>query len=273
MSRALTVGLIQMCSTSNVQDNLRLAEQFIEQAVTHGAQMVILPESFALMEKYQGQKLEYTEAHGEGNIQRWMQDIAKKFSVCIVGGTIAINSNHSKRPYARCYVYAPNGTLITYYDKIHLFDVAINDAEAYSESSNTYPGRRDSVFEFNGVKFGLSVCYDLRFPELYRRYQQQNVEVILVPSAFTLNTGKVHWQLLLQARAVENLAFTLGANQTGTHDNQRKTFGHSMIVSPWGKVIAQSEFQQGALVATIRLDEIDAIKAKFPAHKHRRLIP
>jgi len=150
--------------------------------------------------------------------------------------------------------------------------VSVKEGESYSESANTLPGEKPVVFEWHGIKFGCSVCYDLRFPELYRHYQTQQVEVILAPSAFTLATGKVHWKLLLQARAVENLAFVVAPNQTGTHDNQRKTYGHSMTVDPWGAIVGALDEQEVGLLCKLDLSIIDSIKAKFPVHQHRKLM-
>lgn len=272
MNKQLVVGLVQMTSSSRVEDNLRRAQAIIEQLVEQGAQVIVLPESFALMEKYNGQKLEYLEQHGNGPIQNWMSALASKHQVLLVGGTIAIESPIENRPYARCYIYNEAGVEITHYDKIHLFDVSVKEGESYSESANTLAGEKPLVFEWHDIKFGCSVCYDLRFPELYRHYQTQQVEVILAPSAFTLATGKVHWKLLLQARAVENLAFVVAPNQTGTHDNQRKTYGHSMTVDPWGGIVAELAEQETGLICELDLSSIDSIKAKFPVHQHRKLM-
>ena len=272
MNKQLVVGLVQITSSSSIEDNLNRSEEIIEQLVRQGAQAIVLPESFALMEKYNGQKLEYLEQHGNGPIQSWMSEIAKKHHVLLVGGTIAIQSNIENRPYARCYIYSEDGNELTHYDKIHMFDVSVKEGESYSESANTLAGERPVVFEWNNIKFGCSVCYDLRFPELYRYYQTHNVDVILAPSAFTLATGKVHWKLLLQARAVENLAFVVAPNQTGTHDNQRKTYGHSMTVDPWGAIVGELAEQQGGLLCTLDLSKIESIKEKFPVHQHRKLM-
>lgn len=272
MNKQLVVGLVQITSSSSIEDNLNRSEEIIEQLVRQGAQAIVLPESFALMEKYNGQKLEYLEQHGNGPIQSWMSEIAKKHQVLLVGGTIAIQSNIENRPYARCYIYSEDGNELTHYDKIHMFDVSVKEGESYSESANTLAGERPVVFEWNNIKFGCSVCYDLRFPELYRYYQTHNVDVILAPSAFTLATGKVHWKLLLQARAVENLAFVVAPNQTGTHDNQRKTYGHSMTVDPWGAIVGELAEKQGGLLCNLDLSKIESIKEKFPVHQHRKLM-
>jgi len=268
----LVIGLIQITSSSCIKDNLSNAERLIKQAVTDGAQVIVLPESFALMEKYNGQKLEYLEPDGNGEVQQWMSAMAKQFKVLLVGGTIAVESNVENKPYARCYIYNEDGSQLTYYDKIHLFDVSVKEGESYSESANTLAGSQPVVFQWKGVTFGCSVCYDLRFPELYRYYQSHNVEIILAPSAFTLATGKVHWKLLLQARAVENLAFVVAPNQTGTHDNQRKTYGHSMTVDPWGGIVGELNTREGVLLTELDLDKIETIKEKFPVHKHRKLM-
>ncbi len=272
MNKRLVVGLVQMTSSSCIEDNLRKAQGLLEQAADQGAQVIVLPESFALMEKYNGQKLDYLEQDGQGKIQDWMSAMAKELGVLLVGGTIAIESDVEKRPYARCYIYNEKGLKLTHYDKIHMFDVSVKDGESYLESANTLAGTEPVVFEWNGVIFGCSVCYDLRFPELYRLYQSSNVEVILAPSAFTLATGKVHWKLLLQARAVENLAFVVAPNQTGTHDNQRKTYGHSMVVDPWGEIIGELDDCEGVLLSELKIDKISQIKAKFPVHQHRKLM-
>ncbi|GAA0200652.1 carbon-nitrogen hydrolase family protein [Kangiella japonica] len=270
-NKSINIGLIQMSSSSVVEDNLKKAEKLIAQSVSDGAEMVVLPETFALMEKYNGQKLDFVEPHLEGPIQSWMQRVAKEYRVALVGGTIAIQSSVADRPFARCYVWDEQGELITYYDKIHMFDVAVKDDEVYSESDNTLAGYQTRSFDYRGIKFGLSVCYDLRFPELYRKYQAESVNVILAPSAFTLKTGEVHWQLLLQARAVENLCFMVAANQTGVHDNKRKTFGHSMFVGPWADVLGALGDEEGYINQTLEIGQIDTIKKRFPVHTHRRL--
>lgn len=270
-SKEITIGLIQMSSSSVVEENLNNAEELIKASAADGADMAVLPETFALMEKYNGQKLGFVEQHLEGPIQHWMQRVAKENQVAIVGGTIAVASNIKDRPFARCYVYDKQGELVTYYDKIHMFDVAVNADEVYSESDNTLAGEETKTFEFMGAKFGLSVCYDLRFPELYRLYQQQGVHVILAPSAFTEKTGQVHWELLLQARAVENLCFVAASNQTGEHDNKRRTYGHSMFIGPWGDTLESMGSEVGYINRTIDIDDISKIKKRFPVHTHRRL--
>lgn len=268
---SINIGLIQMSSCGVVEDNLNKAEILIRQSVGDGAEMVVLPEAFALMEKYNGQKLDIVEPHLEGPIQSWMQRVARENEVALVGGTIAIQSSHAKRPFARCYVWGDQGELITYYDKIHMFDVAVKEDEVYSESDNTLAGDETKTFDYRGIKFGLSVCYDLRFPELYRKYQALSVDVILAPSAFTKKTGEVHWQLLLQARAVENLCFVAASNQTGLHDNKRKTYGHSMFVGPWGEVLGALGDEEGYINQNLEIKQIDTIKKHFPVHAHRRL--
>lgn len=265
------IGLIQMTSSCDIGDNLNKAEQLIAQAAEQGAQMVVLPETFALMEKYQGQKLEHIEVDGVGIIQDWLSKTAKQFNVAVVGGTIAVDSGLVNKPFARCYVYDNHGQVITHYDKIHMFDVSVGEQESYSESEHTQSGRQPQTFQFRDITFGLSVCYDLRFPELYRQYQDQNVQVVLAPSAFTMKTGERHWQLLLQARAVENLVFVAAANQTGTHDNQRQTFGHSMVVEPWGEVLSSLDFAEGVLVQALEVENIERIKRGFPVHLHKKL--
>lgn len=271
MSKEITIGLIQLSSSSVVEDNLQQAEKLIKASAADGADMVVLPETFALMEKYNGQKLDFIEQHLDGPIQGWMQRVAKENQVAIIGGTIAVASGVDDRPFARCYVYDKQGELVTYYDKIHMFDVAVKADEVYSESNNTLAGDETKVFELMGVTFGLSVCYDLRFPELYRLYQLQGVQIILAPSAFTQKTGEVHWQLLLQARAVENLCFVAASNQTGEHDNKRKTFGHSMFIGPWGDVLGSMSQQEGFINRAIDIEHIEKIKKRFPVHTHRRL--
>lgn len=268
---SINIGLIQMSSSSEVEANLTTAEKLIKASSDDGAEMVILPETFALMEKYNGQKLDFVEEHLEGPIQSWMQRVARENKVAVVGGTIAVKSDISDRPYARCYVFDDKGQLITHYDKIHMFDVAVKKDEVYSESDNTLAGDKANTFDYKGVKFGLSVCYDLRFPELYRQYQEAGVDIILAPSAFTLKTGEVHWQLLLQARAVENLCFVAASNQTGLHDNKRHTYGHSMFVGPWGDVLGELNDKEGYINQSLEIEQIEKIKQRFPVHTHRRL--
>lgn len=265
------VAAIQMNSGADVAVNLREAGKLMAKAAAQGAGLIVLPENFALMAHNDAERVAAGELDGSGRIQDFLAEKALNLHVWIVGGTVPVLAPDEK-VYARCAVYNPKGERVTYYDKIHLFDVTVNAAgESYHESARTQPGARVMTVDTPFGKLGLSVCYDLRFPELYRELVAQGAELFSVPSAFTYTTGRVHWELLNRARAVENLAFVISAAQTGKHAGGRETWGHSMIVGPWGEVLAQRQNEPGVVMTAIDTVAQQRLRTRFPALQHRRL--
>lgn len=265
------VAAIQMNSAAEIAINLREAGKLMAKATAQGAELIVLPENFALMAKNDAQRVAAGELDGSGTIQDFLADKARNLQVWIVGGTLPVLAG-GDRVYARSPVYDAHGERVAYYDKIHLFDVRVNAAgESYHESARTEAGNRAVVVDTPVGRLGLSVCYDLRFPELFRELTAQGATLFSVPSAFTRTTGAPHWQLLNRARAVENLAFVIAAAQTGRHTNGRETWGHSMIVDPWGEVLAERAHEPGVVMTVIDTAEQSSLRARFPALQHRRL--
>ncbi len=266
------VSAIQMVSTTDLETNLKVAQQLIVQAVNAGSQMVLLPEYFAIMASQDKDKLQMTERHGKGKVQSFLATMAKRFQLWIIGGTHPIESVDAERPYARCYVYSPEGECVCWYDKIHLFDVNVSDnLRNYNESRHASAGDTPVIFDSPWGKIGLAVCYDLRFAELFRYFSAQGVSIIMLSAAFTVATGKYHWEVLLKARAIENLSFLVASAQGGNHKNGRQTWGHSCIISPWGKILAEQTDGEGVVTCSLDLNEQNKLRNEFPALTHRRL--
>jgi predicted amidohydrolase len=262
---------VQMVSSPSVSANLLEAEKLIGEAVSAGAKLVALPENFALMGDSENDKLKAKEADGSGPIQEFLVATAKKFAVWIIGGTIPLAANDPHKVHASCLVYNANGERVARYDKVHLFDVSVPDTqEVYRESDTIEAGDNDLVIGTPFGRLGIAVCYDLRFPEIFRRLADAGMEMLVIPSAFTAQTGAAHWELLIRARAVENLCYVLAPNQGGFHLNGRRTFGHSMIVDPWGTVLDCYKTGSGFVIADIDLERLEKVRASFPALSHRR---
>jgi nitrilase len=270
------VSAVQMNSSSFVRANLDRADSLIGQAVEAGAGLVVLPENFALMPAREEDRLEVAERPGIGPIQEFLSGQAADRGIWLVGGTIPMFVNRGKKLSATSLMFDPRGRQIARYDKIHLFDVSVSESEAYKESDFFEGGGIDGEnFVCIGTPFGtvgLTICYDIRFPELYRRLSALGVTVFTVPSAFTATTGQAHWQVLLRARAIENQAYVIAPGQCGTHDNGRETHGHSMIIDPWGRVTGElTDEPEGVVIAEIERDKLESIRRHFPSLKHRRL--
>ena len=263
---------VQMASSPNVGANLLEAGRLVEKAVRQGARLVVLPENFALMGLNETDKLAAAEADGDGPIQEFLATSSERFKVWLVGGTIPIRVQRSPRVYASSLVFDDKGVCVGRYDKIHLFDVDVpGTTESYRESATIEAGDRSLVLDTPFGRLGIAICYDLRFPEQFRSMADSGLDVLVVPSAFTAKTGAAHWDLLVRARAVENLCYTVAANQGGFHVNGRETYGHSMIVDPWGSVLASQATGAGVVSAEIDLDRLAKVRAAFPALTHRRL--
>jgi len=266
------IASIQMTSTGDIEQNLKMVADFIQQAAVQGAHLVVLPEMFALMGMNPTEKCKYRETEGHGPIQDFLSKAAKQNQLWIVGGTLPIAaSQESLRSRAACLVYNDKGEQVARYDKVHLFDANLRASqEAYLESSTTEPGDQVVVVKTPFGRLGLAVCYDVRFPELFRFMHEQEVEMIAIPTAFTYTTGTAHWDVLVRARAIENMAYVIASCQTGAHPNGRRTFGHSMIVNPWGEVIASLATDPGVIIAEINLDHMRQLREDFPVLAHRK---
>lgn len=264
---------IQMASSPNVDANLAEARRLIEDASAQGAKLIVLPENFAIMGMTEFDKLDHSEIEGEGPIQEFLSGLAKRYSVWLVAGTIPLHANAPNKIRASCLVYEASGRRAARYDKIHLFDVDVPGTdEQYRESDTIEPGSSGAmVFDTPFGKLGLAVCYDLRFPELFRQMLDHGVDIIALPAAFTQETGAAHWEVLVRARAVENLCYVIAANQGGFHVNGRQTFGHSMVVDPWGTVLAKRSTGAGIVVADIDPAMLGKVRGSFPVLEHRRL--
>lgn len=267
-------AVLQMTSAAAVEANLLVARTLLEQARAAGASLALLPENFSIMGRNEADKLGVAEVLGEGPIQSFLAHTARELGLWIIGGTIPVRiADEPDRVAAASLVFDERGRFVARYDKIHLFDVDIPDREErYRESATIAPGEGTTVVATPIGHVGMSVCYDMRFPELFRGLQAQGAEVLSIPSAFTAPTGRAHWELLLRARAVENLCYVLAAAQGGQHENGRETYGDSLIVDPWGQVLARvSEPGPGVALAEIDLTLQAELRTRFPVLSHRRL--
>ena len=274
------VAAVQMVSTVDVDENLATADRLISEAAEQGAELVLLPEVFAVLEG--GPMRQYGEVEGTGKLQDFLAGQARGNKLILVGGTIPLISRPGKaqsdakhtiedgKVRAACLVFDSEGKQVARYDKIHLFDVELKDGESYSESRYIEPGANLVTVDALSTRIGVTVCYDIRFPELYRDLSRQGAEILTVPSAFTIPTGKAHWDVLLRARAIENLSWVVAPAQTGKHPG-RSTWGHSMIISPWGEVVAEKVTDTGPIVAEVDLTELRELRKQFPSLEHRRL--
>lgn len=280
---ASKVAAIQMVSTGNLDANLAAAERLLRQAAEQGAELALLPEVFAVLEG--GPMAPFGEDQGSGPIQEFLASQASALGLIVVGGTIPLLTRpgvSSDSPDYRltdgrvrpaCLVYDNEGRLQARYDKIHLFDVTVADQQAAYSESRSYEGGEEIVSLDTPVgHLGLSVCYDLRFPELYRELFQRGAELVTVPAAFTRVTGQSHWEVLLRARAIENQCFIIAADQGGKHNEKRETWGHSMIIDPWGKVLDVVEQGEGVAIAEIDLEQLRDIRQRMPIAEQTRLL-
>jgi len=266
------IAAIQMVSSANFKANLAKAESLIIDAVKEGADLVVLPEYFALMANKERDKFETMEIHQQGVMQQTFSQLAKKLKVWIVVGTHPIQSEQPERPFGRCYVFNDLGEQVAWYDKIHLFDVDLDDNHgSYCESQYTKPGDTPVCFDTPWGKMGLAVCYDLRFPELFRKLVEEGCEIFIMPAAFTYATGEVHWQTLIKARAIENLCYFVASAQGGSHENGRQTWGHSCIVSPWGEVLQDLPSGEGYVLAELDREKQASKRKEFPVLLHKKL--
>jgi len=265
------VAAIQMASGPNVKANLAEAEKLIKIAVQQEAELVVLPENFAIMGLAETDKVKIAEDVGSGLLQDYLQEQARKYNIWLVGGTIPIRSSESGKVLAACLLFNSQGEQVVRYDKIHLFDVTIEASnESYTESETITPGDKIVVVDTPFGRLGLAVCYDLRFPELFRAMIDLDMEICALPSAFTSLTGRVHWESLLRSRAIENLSYMIAADQGGYHVGGRETYGDSMIIDPWGQVLNRLPHGAGVVVADIDIAKLEHTRKMFPALNHKR---
>lgn len=263
---------IQMASGPSVNANLLKAGKLIADAAKAGAKLVALPENFALMGESEFDKIEQKEVDGAGPIQDFLANAASKHGIWLVGGTMPLADEDENKIIAACLVFNDQGERVARYDKIHLFDVSVPDTdEEYRESDTIAKGNRELVLDSPFGKLGVAICYDLRFPELFRKMTTHGMEVLIIPSAFTAETGAAHWEILLRARAVENLCYVVAPNQGGFHLNGRKTYGHSMIIDPWGVVLDCYKTGSGFAISDVDLERLHKVRASFPALQHRQI--
>ncbi|NML16233.1 carbon-nitrogen hydrolase family protein [Azohydromonas caseinilytica] len=270
----MKLAALQMVSTPDVGRNLEAAARLIAEAAAQGATLASLPEYFCLMGQDDRDKLRIAEADGHGPIQDFLADAAKRHGLWLIGGTLPIRSADGHRVRNACCVYGPDGQRAARYDKLHLFAFD-NGKEHYDEAVALEPGEAPVAVQAGPLRVGLSVCYDLRFPELYRAMSfedgQGPCDVISVPAAFTYTTGRAHWELLLRTRAVENQCYVLAAAQGGQHENGRRTWGHSMVIDPWGEILSVVEEGEGIAIAEFNPARMAQVRVQLPALGHRRL--
>jgi deaminated glutathione amidase len=266
--RKIQVAAAQMVSTPDPAQNCETAARLVREAAAAGAQLVLLPEYWPVLGGNEQDKVEIAEPAGDGPLQNFLANLARECGIWLLGGTLPLKSHQSGKVLNSLMAYGPDGTLATRYDKIHLFGFTRGE-ESYDESRTIVPGSQVAVLETPFARVGLSICYDLRFPELYRAMGQ--CDLIVMPAAFTATTGRAHWEVLLRARAIENQCYVLAAAQGGLHPNGRRTWGQSMLVDPWGEVCAQLAEGEGLVAGEIDLDSMMGIRTSLPALQHRTL--
>ncbi len=275
----MKAAALQMVSGRSVEDNLAAAARLIAQAARESAELVLLPENFAYFGGTKILALGQQEASPEGAIRQFLSQQAKEHGLVLIAGSLPTceADDTGRKPdagkvFTRSLVYGPKGEQLAGYNKIHLFDVDVDDAQGqYRESDHYSAGDSAMLVELPQANVGLSICYDLRYPELYRMLAEKGADILTVPAAFTYVTGEAHWQVLLRARAIENQCFVIAANQGGEHSESRKTWGHSCIISPWGGVLAEVDQGEGVALATLDFSEQRKLRTSMPVLQHRRL--
>ncbi|MGB6103514.1 MAG: carbon-nitrogen hydrolase family protein [Pusillimonas sp.] len=263
------VAAIQMVSSTRLDDNLRQAGDLIAEAAGSGAQLVALPEYFCIMGRKDTDKLAIKETPGEGPIQEFLSGQARQHGIWLVGGTLPLDNDDPQRIFNTSLVYDPAGSQVARYDKVHLFGFK-KGQESYDESIVIRPGQNTpQTVDTPFGRVGLSICYDLRFPEFFRAMGEINL--IVLPAAFTYTTGSAHWEILLRARAIENQCYVLAPAQGGKHENGRRTWGHSVLIDPWGEVLDQVAQEPGIAAGVLSLERISEVRASLPALKHRTM--
>jgi nitrilase len=266
------VAAIQMASGPNVSANLLEVEKLVTEAAEAGAVLIVLPENFAFMGKEDTELLSIKETEGEGPLQEFLSQLAKRLGVWIVGGTIPLAVEDSEKVRSACLIFDSEGARVARYDKIHLFDVQLLETdETYSESKTIEPGNQVVVVDTPFGNLGIAVCYDLRFPELFRIMLDKGMELLAIPAAFTAFTGKAHWEPIVRTRAIENLSYVITAAQGGFHLSGRETYGHSMIVDPWGTILDILPRGNGFVMSELDPNHLSNTRRTFPSLSHRQI--
>ncbi|MDX8408070.1 MAG: carbon-nitrogen hydrolase family protein [Mariprofundaceae bacterium] len=267
----MRASCIQMCSGMDISANLKRAAHWLGQAAEAGSDLAVLPENFAFMGGSDADKLTVAESEDQSRVLDFLAEQAALLGMAIIGGSTALKSERADKIRNSCAAFDRRGKRLGVYDKMHLFDVDIG-RDSYRESAVVRPGKAPVDIHVEDYDIGLSVCYDIRFPELYRHYASRGCHALSVVAAFTMPTGKAHWQTLLRARAIENQAYVLASAQVGTHPDGRETWGHSMIIDPWGEVLAALDEGEGMVTADLSMLELESVRGQLPALKHRVLI-
>lgn len=264
-------SVLQMTSGPDVMKNLTMAAELIKQAADQASKLVVLPEMFPIMGAEPQKKVQIAEAVNKGPIQEFLKSQAKSNKIWIVGGTIPIQTADSSRVRSACFVYDGQGNTQARYDKLHLFDVCVTkDVEEYKESATIEPGESVTVIDTPIGRMGLCVCYDLRFPLLFQEFIRQGVEIIAVPTAFTVKTGQAHWEILTRTRCIDIQAYGLFSCQVGRHGPGKTTYGHSMIIDPWGEILGDLSSEPGIVTRDIDLEFLQQVRRDLPVLEHQR---
>jgi predicted amidohydrolase len=269
MSRALHAACVQLRSGDDVMENVRIASSLIREAARQGATFIATPENTTLMAPDGGAKIEKTFAEKDDPGLPAFRALAAELGITLLIGSLGIRTSDAKTAN-RSFLIGADGEILTRYDKIHLFDVQLPSGETYRESHTVEAGTHAVLAQLPWGKLGLTVCYDLRFPHLYRQLAKAGADILAVPAAFTETTGKAHWHLLLRARAVENGCFVIAPAQGGEHANGRRTYGHSLIIGPWGDILAEGGTEPGVIATQIDLDDVAAVRSRLPSLSHDR---
>lgn len=266
----MRVACLQMNSSDVVDENLKEASRLLASAKQAGTELAVLPENFAFMSKNEKEKKRIAQREEASSLLAFLAEQSRHHNLFIIGGTVPLSSDKPPGLRNACPVFSPEGELLVIYDKMHLFELNLGQ-ERYREGEYVVAGDRPVSVHLDAWHLGLSICYDIRFPELYRHYSAAGCHAMSIPAAFTVPTGRAHWETLLRARAIENQAYVLAAAQWGTHPGGRKTWGHTMIIDPWGDILAEKEEGVGVVVAEMCLSHLENIRNILPALRHRRL--
>jgi deaminated glutathione amidase len=268
MTTTFVVAAVQMTSGNDIAANLRKAGELVARAAASGASLVLLPENFGLMALHAHDKVAARERDGDGPQQAFLARMAREHGIYVLGGSVPLACDDPARTWQTLLAYAPGGARVARYDKVHLFRFTHGD-EDYDEAKTIVAGPSPAAFDAPCGRVGLSICYDVRFPELYRA--EGDLALIVVPAAFTARTGAAHWEVLLRARAIENQCYVLAAAQTGVHPGGRRTYGHSMLIDPWGEIVASLAEGEGIVAGAVDRDRVADVRRGLPAWSHRRL--